>query len=180
MRRNTANPSMPATRRSRHDEASRPLPSASTSALRACVPWPWMPPAGSPLMRPRGLPTSPPTTGIPKVGAPPSSGHLDQVLGAVDPAAVTRLCVDGTSGTVLAVDASGQPLAEPLMYDDPVRDAGILALIARLAPRDERRPRRNLRLGQGPGVRPPARGGPCDAPGRLDRQPPERSPRSIG
>jgi hypothetical protein len=60
---------------------------------------------------------------------------LDQVLAAVDPAAVTRLCVDGTSGTVLAVDASGRPLAEPLMYNDPVRDADILTVIARLAPR---------------------------------------------
>jgi sugar (pentulose or hexulose) kinase len=61
---------------------------------------------------------------------------LDQLFTTVDPAAVTRLCVDGTSGTLLAVDASGQPLAEPLMYNDPVRDAGILALIARLAPRE--------------------------------------------
>ena len=59
---------------------------------------------------------------------------LDQLLATVDPATVARLCVDGTSGTVLAVDAGGQPLAEPLMYNDPVRDAGILALIARLAP----------------------------------------------
>jgi len=60
---------------------------------------------------------------------------LDQLLVVVDPAAVSRLCVDGTSGTVLAVDASGQPLAEPLMYNDPVRDAGILSLISKLAPR---------------------------------------------
>ena len=61
---------------------------------------------------------------------------LDQVLAAVDPAAVSCLCVDGTSGTVLAVDPSGRPLAEPLMYNDPVRDGGILPVIARLAPRE--------------------------------------------
>ena len=61
---------------------------------------------------------------------------LEQVLAAINPADVRCLCVDGTSGTVLGVDASGRPLAEPLMYNDPVRDAGILALIARLAPRE--------------------------------------------
>jgi len=58
----------------------------------------------------------------------------DQLLATVDPAAVGRLCVDGTSGTVLAVDACGHPLAAPLMYNDPVWDAGILALISWLAP----------------------------------------------
>jgi sugar (pentulose or hexulose) kinase len=61
---------------------------------------------------------------------------LDALLAAVDPAAVGCLCVDGTSGTVLAVDASGWPMAEPLMYHDPVRDADVLTLIARLAPRE--------------------------------------------
>ncbi len=61
---------------------------------------------------------------------------LDQVLEEVNRADVSWLCVDGTSGTVLAIDANGQPLAEPLMYSDAVPDAEILSLIARLAPRE--------------------------------------------
>ncbi|MCX6875633.1 MAG: FGGY-family carbohydrate kinase [Verrucomicrobia bacterium] len=61
---------------------------------------------------------------------------LEQVLAALDPAAVACLCVDGTSGTLLAVDASGRPLADPLMYHDPVRDADVLTKISRLAPRE--------------------------------------------
>ncbi len=60
---------------------------------------------------------------------------LEIVLEEVDRAEVSSLCVDGTSGTVLAVDADGRPLAEPLMYNDAVADADILAVIARLAPR---------------------------------------------
>ncbi len=60
---------------------------------------------------------------------------LDKLFSTVDPAWVAALSVDGTSGTVLAVDGNGQPLAQPLMYNDPVADSGILATIAKLAPR---------------------------------------------
>jgi sugar (pentulose or hexulose) kinase len=42
--------------------------------------------------------------------------------------------VDGTSGTVLPVDAAGTPLAEPLMYNDRVADPDILARVAAAAP----------------------------------------------
>ena len=43
------------------------------------------------------------------------------------------LAVDGTSGTVLAVDARGEPLGDGLMYNDPAEPAGVLA-IAESAP----------------------------------------------
>ncbi|RWD05110.1 MAG: carbohydrate kinase [Mesorhizobium sp.] len=59
---------------------------------------------------------------------------LKELLSAIDRAAVRSIAVDGTSGTVLPVDAVGRPLAEPLMYNDKVPDDTILAVIAREAP----------------------------------------------
>lgn len=57
---------------------------------------------------------------------------LSGCLGSFDPRRLRAIAVDGTSGTVLAVDGTGRPLAEPLMYNDTVGDA---ALVARTAPR---------------------------------------------
>ncbi|RVD73597.1 carbohydrate kinase [Mesorhizobium sp. M4A.F.Ca.ET.029.04.2.1] len=59
---------------------------------------------------------------------------LKELLSAIDRAAVRSIAVDGTSGTVLPVDAVGRPLAEPLMYNDKVPVDTILAVIAREAP----------------------------------------------
>lgn len=59
---------------------------------------------------------------------------LRQCLAVIDPARVRAIAVDGTSGTVLPVDASGAPLAQPLMYNDPVSDQGLLARIEPLVP----------------------------------------------
>ncbi|ESY81684.1 carbohydrate kinase [Mesorhizobium sp. LNHC221B00] len=59
---------------------------------------------------------------------------LTELLSGIDGAAVRAIAVDGTSGTLLPVDAAGRPLAEPLMYNDKVADDGILAVIAREAP----------------------------------------------
>lgn len=59
---------------------------------------------------------------------------LTELLSGIDGAAVRAIAVDGTSGTLLPVDAAGRPLAEPLMYNDKVADDGILAAIAREAP----------------------------------------------
>ncbi|BCG78035.1 FGGY-family carbohydrate kinase [Mesorhizobium sp. 113-3-3] len=59
---------------------------------------------------------------------------LTELLSGIDRTAVRAIAVDGTSGTLLPIDAAGRPLAEPLMYNDKVDDAGILAAIAREAP----------------------------------------------
>lgn len=59
---------------------------------------------------------------------------LKELLSGIDRSAVRSIAVDGTSGTVLPVDAAGRPLAEPLMYNDKVSDDAILAVIAREAP----------------------------------------------
>jgi xylulokinase len=47
---------------------------------------------------------------------------------------VVALAVDGTSGTMLAIDANGAPLSEGLMYDDVCTDADLLARIAAASP----------------------------------------------
>ncbi|MCW0000906.1 FGGY-family carbohydrate kinase [Pararhizobium sp. YC-54] len=61
---------------------------------------------------------------------------LRQVLDAIDRTQVRAIAVDGTSGTVLPVSADGAPLAMPMMYNDPVEDADILARIAAHAPKE--------------------------------------------
>lgn len=62
------------------------------------------------------------------------STGLTELLSRIDRAAVRSIAVDGTSGTVLAVDSAGRPLAEPLMYNDLVADGAILTAISRAAP----------------------------------------------
>lgn len=49
-------------------------------------------------------------------------------------AAVSCLSVDGTSGTVLALDAAGAPIGDALMYNDTCPDPAIVERIARVAP----------------------------------------------
>jgi D-ribulokinase len=61
---------------------------------------------------------------------------LDIILQQVPPDRIAALAVDGTSGTVLPVDAAGAPLAKALLYSDAVSDLGILELVARHAPFD--------------------------------------------
>jgi sugar (pentulose or hexulose) kinase len=59
---------------------------------------------------------------------------LTELLSSIDRTAVRAIAVDGTSGTLLPVDDAGRPLAEPLMYNDKVDDAEILAAVAGEAP----------------------------------------------
>ncbi|MEP7456077.1 FGGY-family carbohydrate kinase [Phyllobacterium sp. SB3] len=59
---------------------------------------------------------------------------LSQVLEQIDRKQVRAISIDGTSGTVLPVSSSGEPLAEPLMYNDPVQDQTILDAITAHAP----------------------------------------------
>ncbi|MBX2885423.1 MAG: FGGY-family carbohydrate kinase [Granulosicoccus sp.] len=49
---------------------------------------------------------------------------------------VVALAVDGTSGSMLPIDRTGEPLAEPLMYNDSVHDTRILASIAEVMPQE--------------------------------------------
>ena len=51
---------------------------------------------------------------------------LAEMLGAQGDESIVAVAIDGTSGTLLPVDAEGRPLAEPMMYNDPVTDAAIL------------------------------------------------------
>lgn len=61
---------------------------------------------------------------------------LGGVLNAIDRTRVVALAVDGTSGTMLPVDAHGQPLARPMMYNDPVADRACLDAVAQSAPKE--------------------------------------------
>ncbi|RBP18371.1 xylulokinase [Roseiarcus fermentans] len=59
---------------------------------------------------------------------------LGAALGCVARGRVAALAVDGTSGTLVAVDARGEPLALARMYDDPCEDSALLAAIDAAAP----------------------------------------------
>ncbi|WP_417711170.1 FGGY-family carbohydrate kinase [Roseibium aggregatum] len=52
----------------------------------------------------------------------------------VDLSAIAGICVDGTSGTVLALDGKGQPNGHALMYNDAVENQRIPSEIAAVAP----------------------------------------------
>lgn len=49
---------------------------------------------------------------------------------------VEGVAVDGTSGTVVAIDAKGHPVGDALMYNDPCPDTAVVEQIARVAPAD--------------------------------------------
>jgi D-ribulokinase len=59
---------------------------------------------------------------------------MQQLLAGLNGRRIAAISVDGTSGTVLPIDASGRPVAEPLMYNDPVGEKTILDSIAAHAP----------------------------------------------
>jgi sugar (pentulose or hexulose) kinase len=61
---------------------------------------------------------------------------LQQVLSKIDRERVGAIAVDGTSGTLLAIDGSGKPLGSPLMYDDRIKDGPLLSRVAPLVARN--------------------------------------------
>lgn len=61
---------------------------------------------------------------------------VSQVLAQVDPGQIRSICVDGTSGSMLAMDSLGQPLSDGRMYNDACDDPAILEAISRAAPRE--------------------------------------------
>ena len=61
---------------------------------------------------------------------------LDRLLHEISADRIGALAIDGTSGTVLAVDGSGAPIGRAYMYNDPVEGDEIVAAIANVAPRE--------------------------------------------
>ncbi len=59
---------------------------------------------------------------------------LHQVCVNFERSKLRAICVDGTSGTMIPIDAKGTPLASGLMYNDPCTDKEMLARIADHAP----------------------------------------------
>ena len=70
---------------------------------------------------------------IRRPGCAPDSRRC-RACAQIDPKSVRALAVDGTSGTVLPIDAAGTPLAPALMYSDTVGDAAVMERIAACAP----------------------------------------------
>ncbi len=66
----------------------------------------------------------------PRIWWAATEAALGQCLGGIDRVSVRAIAVDGTSGTVLPVDANGSTLADPLMYNDRVDNPDLLARIA--------------------------------------------------
>jgi sugar (pentulose or hexulose) kinase len=60
---------------------------------------------------------------------------LAAITASASLAAVRAIAVDGTSGTVLAVDAAGTPLGEASLYNDAA-DADAVRMVAQAAPAD--------------------------------------------
>jgi sugar (pentulose or hexulose) kinase len=58
------------------------------------------------------------------------------VLAQIGRENVVAICIDGTSGTMLPIDATGTPLAQGRMYNDVCEDAALLDIIARHAPQE--------------------------------------------
>jgi len=59
---------------------------------------------------------------------------LAELAGHISLSRIRGLAVDGTSGTMLAVDREGQPIGAALMYNDPCPDSVIVEWIADVAP----------------------------------------------
>jgi len=59
---------------------------------------------------------------------------LRQTLKQIDAGCVVAMSVDATSGSILPIDASGNCLATPMMYNDVITDQSILASIAAVMP----------------------------------------------
>jgi D-ribulokinase len=59
---------------------------------------------------------------------------LRGALAQVDAGRIAALAVDGTSGTMLALDAEGRPQGKGVMYNDPCPDADLLAAITAASP----------------------------------------------
>ena len=70
----------------------------------------------------------------PEVWWQATQAALRGALRGLDVLRIRALAVDGTSGTMLAVDAQGQPLGAALMYNDACTDTEILDRINAFAP----------------------------------------------
>jgi sugar (pentulose or hexulose) kinase len=65
-----------------------------------------------------------------------TSAALTQLAAKTSLSRVRAIGVDGTSGTVLAIDSAGEPVGAPLMYNDACPDPSILESVSRHAPAD--------------------------------------------
>jgi len=60
---------------------------------------------------------------------------LTELLLSIPAQSIIAICIDGTSGTILAVDGKGVPVSDAKMYNDTCTDKAILSQIEENAPR---------------------------------------------
>jgi D-ribulokinase len=72
----------------------------------------------------------------PRVWWRATEAALQSLLKQVPVSRIIALAVDGTSGTMLPIDAHANPLANALMYNDAVENASILNAVSAKAPHD--------------------------------------------
>jgi sugar (pentulose or hexulose) kinase len=75
-----------------------------------------------------GNPASPATWGR------ATEATLAAAAAQIDLARVGAVAIDGTSGTMVAIDANGEPIGPARMYDEPCKEAAVLDRIAAVAP----------------------------------------------
>ena len=76
-----------------------------------------------------------------------SRSHLANSASSCDLSQVRALAVDGTSGTMLAVDRVGEPVGPARMYDEPCDDEAVMRSDRRTCARRQRSSGRHVRLG---------------------------------
>ena len=59
---------------------------------------------------------------------------LSRVTKAIERTYIKAIAIDGTSGSMLPIDAEGTPLAQAHMYNDPCYVTEILDIISKTAP----------------------------------------------
>ncbi len=59
---------------------------------------------------------------------------IQELLTQVSASAVKAIAIDGTSGTMVGIDANGRPIGKALLYNDACTDQGIVDKIAICAP----------------------------------------------
>ena len=95
---------------------------------------------------------------------------ISELGSSCDLSQVRALAVDGTSGTMLAVDRVGEPVGPARMYDEPCNDVAVIGAIAEYAPAESAARGATSALARVLMMQDRPRCSPHAAPGRLDQR----------
>ena len=102
---------------------------------------------------------------------------ISELASSCDLAQVRALAVDGTSGTMLAVDRFGEPVGPARMYDEPCTDEAVIRTIAEHAPAESAARGATSALARVLMMQGRPECSPHAAPGRLDQRKAQRKVR---